>query len=103
MIVNPVVQGNGGSAFTGVANITYKGTRVSAAMSYMDNSLQLMQVVGDSNLPSTIPVPQIIYAAIPGRRDGMSISGNYTLIASIPSPATARMIYVYGDITITSS
>lgn len=100
MIVNPVVQGNGGSAFTGVANITYKGLYVSANMSYMDNSLQLKQVV-DNHLPSTIPVPQIIYASIPGRSDGMSISGNYTLIAS-PTYPTARVIYVYGDITITS-
>ena len=101
MIVNPVVQGNGGSAFTGVANITYEGIHAYAAMSYMDNSLQLKQVV-DNNLPSTIPVPQIIYAQIPGRMEGMSISGNYTLISS-PTYPTARVIYVYGDITITSN
>lgn len=103
MIVNPVVQGNGGSAFTGVANITYEGRSAGFdAMSYMDNSLQLVQVAGSYNLPSTIPVPQIIYVSIPGRMEGMSISGNYTLIAS-PTYPTARVIYVYGDITITST
>lgn len=103
MVFNSVVASGVGEAFTGTASITYNGTRAQNTMSYMNDSMELVQV--DSLFgtpPDSIPIPQIIYAAMPGMNESMSVSGDCTVIAS-PSYPTAKVLYVYGDITISSS
>ena len=93
-----VMSGRGGSSgFTGFGNVTINGGTSSRAIAYMNENMEL--VSNQFNLP--IPVPQIIYISAIGRQEGMNLTGDYTPIRETSYPA-GRVIYMYGDITVTS-
>lgn len=103
MIFNPVTDGGGSAGFSGTANISWLGRYDSFDMAYLNESMQLVQLSGImASPPSSIPVPQIIYVSAQGRDGGMSCSGDFEEIESFSYPA-GKVIYVTGDITITSS
>lgn len=106
MVINPSSSGSGGSTgFSGTANISWLGTPSSLDIAYLNENMQLVHISDSFGMavpPSSIPVPQIVYISAPGKNEGMSCSGDFEEIKSVDYPA-GRVIYVTGDITITSS
>lgn len=99
MIFKPIVSGGGSAGFSGTANISWLGRYDSFDMAYLNESMQLVQ---PASRPSSIPVPQIIYVSAQGKDESMSCSGDFEEIIGFGYPA-GKVIYVTGDITITSS
>ena len=93
---NAATSGGGGGGFTGVGNVTINGGTTSRHIAYMNENMEL--VSNQFDLP--IPVPQIIYISAIGRQESMDLTGDYTLILTTSYPA-GRVIYMYGDITVT--
>lgn len=104
MIINPSVGGGKGAGFSGTANISWLGKPASLDIAYLNENMQLVHIsdrLGTAVPPSSIPVPQIVYISAPGKNEGMSCSGDFEEIRSAYYPA-GKVIYVTGDITITS-
>ena len=96
MTGNTSAASSGGGGFTGVGNVTINGGAANSDIAYMNENMEL--VSNEFGLP--IPVPQIIYISVIGRQGGMNLTGDYTLIREMSYPA-GRVIYMYGDITVT--
>lgn len=103
MVINSNIGGSGGGSagFSGTANISWLGSHMGVDMAYLNESMQLVETDNTYSPPTNIPVPQIIYISAPGKNETMDLSGNYDLILITSYPA-GRVIYVTGDITITS-
>ena len=91
---------DGGGGFTGTATVHINGDSIGYA--YIDESYQLVENLsaGSDAVNLTVPVPQIMLVKAQGRNEGMSISGDYTLILSTSYPQ-GRIIYIFGDVTAT--
>ena len=93
---NSNASGGGSGGFTGVGNVTINGGATNREIAYMNENMEL--VSNQFDLP--IPVPQIIYISATGRQEGMTLTGDYTPILETSYPV-GRVIYMYGDITVT--
>lgn len=106
MIINPISSSDGGSAgFSGTANISWLGTYMGFKIAYLNESMQLVRLSDSMGSPPSstpIPVPQIVYVSAQGKNESMSCSGDFEEIESFSYPQR-KVIYVTGDITITSS
>ena len=96
MTGNTSAAAGGGGGFTGVGNVTINGNTAYSDMAYMNENMELVS----NQLDLSIPVPQIIYISAAGRQGGMNLTGDYTPILETSYPA-GRVIYMYGDITVT--
>ena len=89
-----------GGGFTGTATVHIDGNSIGYA--YIDEDYQLVENLsaGSDAVNLTVPVPQIMIVQTQGKNEGMSISGDYTLIMSLSWPER-RIIYIFGDVTAT--
>lgn len=93
---NTSAASSGGGGFTGVGNITINGETSYSDIAYMNENMEL----ASDRIDLPIPIPQIIYISAIGRQGGMNLTGDYTPILETSYPA-GRVIYMYGDITVT--
>lgn len=91
---------SGGGGFTGTATVHIDGDSIGYA--YIDEGYQLVENLstGSGAVNLTVPIPQIMFVQTQGKNEGMSISGDYTLIMSLSYPQ-GRIIYIFGDVTAT--